>query len=411
MRACFAGFPLERLAPVNQGSARSLVRARSANAVLPVRSGEVELGALGGDGCVFYETRFRNEVFRARDSKAVIVSQGEWLWRPEPLVDRLEVSVSFALPQGAVVSTPWPQDDDGYHPSLDAFYRASYSTFGRFDQDRFRIGETLVTVARIGPRPSGDDVRRWLTSAIGTVASVGARFPVDRVHFVIAPAEDIDRAVAFGMVRRGGGVSVLLIPSAKATVPELEADWVAIHELSHLWLPRPNGQGRWLAEGIATYLQEVLRARCGLQSADVSWARVRDGLERGRRSGTGRVLSNESRHMNRTGAYYRVYWAGTAFALEADLRLRRESGGRMTLLRALALAQPRLSTFRELVSADQVLAVLDEVAGSSFLATLGAQYASSARFPKASGLDDPASASIRREIMARNPAACAVIGE
>jgi hypothetical protein len=108
--------------------------------------------------------------------------------------------------------------------------------------------------------------------------------------------------------------------------------------------------------------------------------------------------------MNRTGAYFRVYWAGTAFALEADLRLRRESHGEMTLLRALDLAQPRLSG--DLADAEEVLTVLDEVSGSDFLVELGARYASSARFPTTRLLDDPASKRIRRQIMKLEPNGC-----
>jgi hypothetical protein len=94
--------------------------------------------------------------------------------------------------------------------------------------------------------------------------------------------------------RRLVGPSILLLPASDATVGELESDWVAIHELSHLWMPRLYPGDRWLSEGIATYLQEVLRARCGLQSRTKAWTRIKEGFDRGRRSGTGRGVSAES---------------------------------------------------------------------------------------------------------------------
>ena len=411
VHACFEGFTLSHLSPMDGDAARSMGRAWSDHGALNVSAGRIELPTPTSAVCVSYETRFANEVFRTRDSRAVVVSQGEWLWRPEPFPSDLDASVSIALPSGARASLPWAHDGAVYSPGEDAFYQNGYNVFGIFSEERFTVGGTSVTVARLKSRPTDAVVRQWLTRAVDTVASVGSEFPTKRLHFVVVPVDGMDRPVAFGMVRRGGGVSVLLIPSSTAGAHELEADWVTVHELSHLWLPRLYRQDRWFTEGIATYLQEVLRARCGLQSGAVSWNRIRDGLERGRRSGTGRILTSESRDMNRTGAYYRVYWAGTAFALEADLRLRRESGGKMTLLRALDLAQSRLASPRGLVHAEEVLTVLDEVSGSDFLVELGARYASSAHFPSTRLLDDPASKRTRREIMKLEPDRCAPSAE
>lgn len=406
VHACFEGFVPRHLAPVDRDAARGIVRAWTENGPLEVGADRIELPLPGGAVCLSYQTRFKNEFFRTQDSRAVIVSPAEFLWRPEPFPAHLDATVSITPPMGKSVSLPWRSDDGDYRPNDDAFHRNGYAVLGSFAEQRFSIGRTFVTVARLGAKPEDEVVRAWLGRAIDAVESVGEEFPVKRLHFVVVPIDDMDRPVAFGMVRRGGGVSVLLVPSSTAKTHELEADWVAIHELSHLWLPRLYRQDRWLSEGIATYLQEVLRARCGLQRPAVSWDRIRDGLERGLRAGTGRVLASESRDMNRTGAYHRVYWAGTAFALEADLRLRRESQGEMTLLRALALARSRLSGLSDPVGAEAVLKVLDEVAGSSFLVELGARYASSADFPKTRLLDDPGSKQIRRNIMRLEPDRC-----
>ncbi len=406
VEACFDGFAPSHLSSMDADAARGLVRAWSESGTLDLHEGRIELPSIANGVCISYETRFVDEVFRTRDSRAVVVSQAEWLWRPEPFPSELDAFVSIAMPSGARASLPWTYDGTVYHLDRGAFYRSGYNVLGVFLEERFAVAGTYVTVARLGPQPAAEVTRQWLTRAIGTVASVGGEFPVERLHFVIVPVDGMSRPVAFGMVRRGGGVSVLLIPSSTAPARQLEADWVAIHELSHIWLPRVQRKDRWLTEGIATYLQEVLRARCGLQSAKVSWNRIRDGLERGRRSGTGRILTSESRDMNRTGAYYRVYWAGTAFALEADLQLRRESDGAMTLLRALELAHPRLSRLRGFVDAEVVLNALDEVSGSDFLVELGARYASSAHFPATRLLDDPANKPIRTKIMQVEPGRC-----
>jgi hypothetical protein len=278
--------------------------------------------------------------------------------------------------------------------------------FGSFDRQAFSVAGTVVDVARLGDRPTDEDVRRWLGRAVEATASVGHRFPRDRLHFVIVPLDIPGEEVAFGMLRRGGGSSILLLPSLGATVDQLEADWVAVHELSHLWLPRLYPEDRWLSEGIATYLQEVLRARCGLQSSEHAWKRLRDGFARGRRSGTGRSLSSESHNMNRTGAYHRVYWAGAAFALEADARLRKSSNGEMTLLRVLSEAEHAWGDEAHPVKASVLFETLQAASGAGFLKGLGEKYAARSDFPNMDYLDSPEYRQVRTQIMSDTEGTC-----
>ena len=411
VRACFEGFPVRRLAPINDSGESSLSRALTEQGELRVRGGVIDIPSAPNRLCVDYETRFSDEVYRTRDGRAVVVSQSQWLWRPGPFPDALEASAVLSLNDGARAAVPFAREGSGYALDRDTFFRDGYNVFGFFAEERFELGKTEATIVRLGPNPGAESARRWLESAMVASASVGDEFPSPRVLFVVVPIDGGERPVQFGMIRRGGGASVILLPSSAAGVETLEADWVAIHELSHLWLPRLYGTDRWLTEGVATYLQEVLRTRCGLQSADVSWARIADGLERGRRAGTGRTLTRESRDMNRTGAYHRVYWAGAAFALEVDVRLRRRSNGEMSLLRALAMARPELLGRTGLTTANEVLAALDRAAGSDFLVELGSQYASSSRFPSSRWLRDPKMEAERLNIMTTDSQACRLIDE
>jgi hypothetical protein len=341
----------------------------------------------------------------------VVLSQTQWLWRPDPFPRELDATVRFILPADGQVSLPWPQSNALYFPNDSAFFTDTYGVFGSFDRQAFSVAGTSIAVARLGDRPSDDEVRRWLSRAVRTVASVDDRFPRDRLHFVIVPVDSPEEHVAFGMLRRGGGSSILLLPSLDATAGQLEADWVAIHELSHLWLPRLYSEDRWLSEGIATYLQEVLRARCGLQSVERAWTRLHEGFARGRRSGTGRALASESRNMNRTGAYHRVYWAGAAFALEADVRLRQSSHGEVTLLAALGGAQYAPGAETRPVSASVFLKALEEVTGAGFIEDLGEQYAARSSFPDTTYVDLPEYRDVRAEIMAPADGACGISAE
>ncbi|MEM7138546.1 MAG: hypothetical protein AAF500_18340 [Myxococcota bacterium] len=410
-RVCAEGFTPRQWVPMYGSASRGLLRAWTDAGELNVSGGRIAVPADSDAECLSYRTRFAGEMFQSTDESAIIVSQSQWLWRPLPFPEDAKAQLVLRLPDGARASVPFEPGGEGHQLERDAFFRDGYTVFGVFEEERFQVGDTDVTVALLGPSPSGDVVRRWLTTAIGAAASVGSEFPSPRVHFVIAPLEGTDRPVAFGMVRRGGGPSVLLLPSPTAAVEDLEIDWVAIHELSHIWLPRLKRDGRWLTEGIATYLQEVLRARCGLQSAEESWRRIRAGLARGERSGTGRTLARESREMSRTGAYHRVYWSGTAFAVEADMKLREASDQQTSLPRVIELARPQVLEMQGPVSAAELLAVFDDVAGTDFLVDLGAEYASRSAFPEIPMVDDDEMAGMRADIMAVDVARCGATGE
>ncbi|MFW2388290.1 MAG: hypothetical protein ACN4G0_08135 [Polyangiales bacterium] len=381
VRACFRGLDAPVLVPIVESAARELSGVLVDGVWESAGGGRVPLRRSGSESCVEYRTRFSRTEYRSEESDSVVVSQARWLWRPEPFPVAWDASVSFSAPEGVAVSLPWARSGDVYHPGRAAFFRETYGAFGQLERDTFAIAGVTLEIAHLGEQPSEEQVRSWLRRAAETVASVGEQFPQDRLHVVIVPVDTPGPPVLFGMVRRGGGASVLLFPALGAPTDELESDWVAVHELSHLWLPLLRGQDRWLSEGIATYLQEVLRARCGLQSSARAWQRLREGFERGRKSGTGRALRDESRDMHRTGAYQRVYWAGAAFALEVDLRLREQSDGTTTLLSALRDAHAdRVDTPRP-IRASLVLHALDAASSSELFRSLGSRYADSVHFP------------------------------
>jgi hypothetical protein len=411
VRICIEGAPVRELVPIGDSAGRELSGAWSQGDALETARGRIRLREPGRASCVDYETRFRDPMFRASDSTAILVSQTQWLWRPEPFPPDLEASVRFVLPADGKVSLPWRHSGATYFPEASAFFASAFGAFGRFDHQTFSVAGVGVEVTRLGPRPTDDDIRHWLDRAIRTTASVGERFPREQVHFMVVPVRGPPDEVLFGMVRRGGGTSVLLVPSPDASVAELEGNWVAVHELSHLWLPPLRAKDRWVSEGIATYLQEVLRARCRLQSSERAWSRLLDGFERGRRSGTGRTLTGESLSMNRTGTYHRVYWAGTAFALELDVRLREASNGEMTLLRAISDAQHTWGSGAQPVAASVFLGALQEASGATFIEALAQTYAGATDFPDTAYAASPKYRDVRAQITEHADQACGISAE
>ncbi|HWN66105.1 MAG TPA: hypothetical protein VNM90_00630, partial [Haliangium sp.] len=134
------------------------------------------------------------------------------------------------------------------------------------------------------------------------------------------------RRVAHGNAAQGGGPSIALMVGTEITPEKMRDDWVAVHELLHLGMPTVEDGARWLSEGMATYYEPLLRARAGWITAEQAWEILHDGFQRGSARGSGRTLSEESRDMGETHEYWRVYWAGAAIAMIADVTLRQHAG-------------------------------------------------------------------------------------
>src|SRR5690606_27411875 len=103
------------------------------------------------------------------------------------------------------------------------------------------------------------------------------------------------------------------------------ADWTATHEFAHLLHPFLGDRGRWLSEGLASYYQNVLRARSGELSEEEAWEKLSQGFARGRAATSEQADPLEQVSWERQrGSTMRVYWSGAAYWLERDLALRRQ---------------------------------------------------------------------------------------
>ena len=152
-----------------------------------------------------------------------------------------------------------------------------------------------------------------------------------------------------------------------------------MHELSHLFHPYLDDEGSWLAEGLATYYQDVLRARAGLLTPAEAWEQIDDGFARGRgatRSGDGPLDASGERPN-----FMRIYWSGTAYWLEVDAELRRTSGNRLSIDEALRRFDACcLPSYRAWAPADFV-ARLDALIGTDVFRKRFAAYAKRRDFP------------------------------
>jgi hypothetical protein len=220
-------------------------------------------------------------------------------------------------------------------------------------------------------------LQRWVAEAADATRTRSGRFPLAKARVRVSETDSRDPSpVPWGQTRRDDPVAVLLYVRRDADAASLRADWTAVHELSHLYHPYLGDRGRWLAEGLASYYQNVLRARAGMLDADEAWRRLDAGFRRGERAASGMRLDA----MGRTrGGTMRIYWAGAAYWLDADITLRTRH---RTTLDAVLDRYTRccLDGSAEVVPEDFV-ATLDRVAGVAVFVPLYERHAADTVFP------------------------------
>lgn len=288
-------------------------------------------------------------------------------------------------PPGIHGSLPFAREGNGYRLPPSAFVQVGNVAFVRRRPLRFEASGTEVEVVRFsGALAVGDaEIEVWLREAIAAVASVGGRFPRRRLQVVLLPIGPADRPVAFGLVRRGGGASVMFLVHGNATLEALRADWTATHEFSHLLMPPMRPQDRWISEGIATYFQEVLRVRQGLTSEREAWQSIRAGLRRGEMGGGGVDLWQTSRERR---SFFRIYWAGTAFALSADVLLHQRGSSLRELVAASQRYRANDGWADRPSTGPHCIRHFDALIGESLLEPLMEQMGSTTAFPDLDGL-------------------------
>lgn len=329
VEACFDGAPPARIAPASRDALGAALEVRGSDGrAFPLGADGARLEGLAPGACVHYALDLERATWgrgAVRSGGDLLLAQTHFLWRPEPMPRGLDVRLRLELPEGLHASAPFLRPGVDEHVLRPSILRVIGNVaFVREPPLRFEEGGAEVEVAQLrgALRADREDVKRWIAEAVRCVSLVDGRFPRERLHVVVVPVGPGARPVAFGLVRRGGGPSVMLLAHANAAPEALLRDWTAVHELSHLAMPRMYEEDRWLSEGFATYYQEILRGRGGLLSEEEVWARFLDGFDRGRAVGTSRSLWRESATVHQTGAYRRIYWAGAAYFLAADVRLR-----------------------------------------------------------------------------------------
>jgi hypothetical protein len=321
-----------------------------------------------------------------------------WLLRPDVQGDA-DAEATVFLPPGWNISAPWHElkrsgNQRIFHiPNTSADWSVAVA-FGHFDEERIELpgGVLRLTILHGADAQQKTRLHDWLAHVSRAVLSAYGRLPLPDVQVLMIPVGQLGlanraaaafapRAVHFGQSIRGQGNALELLVDPARPVAEFDDDWVAVHELSHLMHPYLGDRGSWLAEGLATYYQNILRARAGLLTPAQAWDRLQEGFSRGAAQAGEGSLEQAAADMHRSHAFQRIYWSGAAYWLTVDRDLRRESAGKLSM--ELALSRFRdccLPAYRQWRPEDFV-ARLDALLGVQTFSQRYREFAKAQQFP------------------------------
>jgi len=404
VNACFPGSMPQRLVSYDDAvrhlKSITLISGEKEKPLRPVERA-VAVSTIKPGDCIRYEVNFRGKVthpwFNKRQSKdqQVLVDIHRWLWFPDPFNTKQDaIDITFKLPSGTSVSTPWRLISQGNNSVTYRYEQRPRDWEGRIAIGRFKIFERAIGKAKIHiailnghPMVKQKAILQWVNKNLDALTMTYGDFPVPRLQLLVVPVGKDPEPVTWGQVMRGGGDAVHVYIDQTQPLKDFLDDWVLIHELSHLLHPWIKGKDHWLYEGLASYYQNVLRARAGLLTPQQAWTKLHQGFQRGvRNTPPHRTLAQVSENMSHNKNFMRVYWSGAAIALLADYKLRQQSDGQQSLDTALdKLHQCCLPTLNLWEGLD-LLKKLDEITGTEIFTGLYNQYIPSTRFPDVTGI-------------------------
>lgn len=238
---------------------------------------------------------------------------------------------------------------------------------------RFRIArpDSVIDVAvlRDSHSLSSQLLTTWIKDAASAVASYYGVVPMKRIAVRVTPVSGSGVGFSTATEENGEGLIESRVGVASSAA-DLKHDWTLTHEMLHLAFPMMDDDHRWLAEGIATYVEPIARLRIGNVNANEVWGDLVDKLPGALRASKGGL--NNARSVNGT------YWGGALYCLLADIEIRKRTQGRKSLEDALRAIWKNGGDISSDWSFENAIAAGDKAIGVPVLLNLYRRMATSA---------------------------------
>lgn len=227
-------------------------------------------------------------------------------------------------------------------------------------------------------------VKTWLNFGINANKRVLGLPRQAHYYFDLNPRYFATEPVPWARIHRGVFDTIELHFYRYASLTSLKRDWTLYHELSHLYHPLFDYKDFWLAEGLATYLQNRVMLHNQLISRDEFIHRISAGLQRGKlntKQNKGQ-LNSVSENMWQRNAYQRVYWTGVAFFIEAESQLKaQDKPDLVSLIKQYQMCCRENEQYASKQQAKQFLQSLDRLSRSGIFSSLYRRYQTREDFP------------------------------
>ncbi|RUL77614.1 hypothetical protein [Dyella choica] len=169
-------------------------------------------------------------------------------------------------------------------------------------------------------------VEAWVRRSAAAVSTYFGRFPVEQWGLLVTRTEGshIGPATTWGYP---GSITRLSV-GRDVSDEALRDDWVMVHEMIHLALPRVPLSSEWFMEGNATYVEPIARAQLGQIPPQEVWRWAVDAMPKGQ-------PQQGDEGLDHTHTWARTYWGGAMYWLLAEIAIYKHSNGKYSLQDAL----------------------------------------------------------------------------
>ncbi|MGC4090531.1 MAG: hypothetical protein QM756_22210 [Polyangiaceae bacterium] len=303
-----------------------------------------------------------------RSAESLIAPSSSFLLYPWPLDVGIPTEVRVRTPPGVDFATGLSAEGDHYRLEAHEIPVSTYSAFGALRRARIELDAGRASIDLVlldgGLGVGFGELSEWARRRAEAVSNFYGGFPAPHTALFVVPIER-RHDVVFGNLRPESSPGIALLLGARADTRALDEDWVLVHELFHIGVPSFHAEGKWFDEGLATYLEPIIRVRAGLLDPLQAWREFALEMPRGARALTRDGLERSDE----------MYWGGATFCLLADVEARRLSQGRLGLEDGVRNVLRAGGNASEVWPLEKTLRIADQVYPKPVLVPLWQRYA------------------------------------
>ncbi len=194
-----------------------------------------------------------------------------------------------------------------------------------------KVGSSVIDIS-FAPNATNSDlsvtqqqVINWINKASHAVDDYFDGFPVSRLNIAVNSST---QSKVNGTAYSGETPTIILHIGKRTTLGDLQRDWVLVHELVHLAFPPVRSKHHWIEEGLATYIEPIVRVKAGLMSEENAWEWLITGTPKG-------LPEYGDQGLDNTHTWGRTYWGGALYFFLADMQIRQQTDNKSSLQDAL----------------------------------------------------------------------------